>query len=83
MGGLDHVLKTELANSLGRIGVKVETYGHRYPAIDPHNICNRGLLAKGVQLELSARLRSNVSERRLIMAVRSVLLGLDTRQSSD
>jgi phage replication-related protein YjqB (UPF0714/DUF867 family) len=76
LGGLDHVLKGQLADNLDKIGVKVETHGHRYPATDPNNICNRGQLARGVQLELSARLRSNAAERGFVNAVRSVLLSL-------
>ncbi|MGH8502714.1 MAG: poly-gamma-glutamate hydrolase family protein [Gammaproteobacteria bacterium] len=77
MGGLDYGLKTQLAGRLKKIGVEVETHGHRYPATDPDNICNRGKLAKGVQLELTPRLRSNAVERGLVDAVRSVLLSLD------
>jgi phage replication-related protein YjqB (UPF0714/DUF867 family) len=77
MGGLDYGLKTQLADRLRKIGVEVEMHGHRYPATDPNNICNRGKLAKGVQLELTPRLRSNAVERGLVDAVRSVLLSLD------
>ncbi len=76
LGGLDHELKAELADSLCRAGVKVETDGHRYPATDPNNICNRGRLKKGVQLELSASLRGGAAENRLVNSVRSVLLKL-------
>lgn len=76
LGGLDHVLKAKLADSLDKIGVEVETHGHRYPATDPKNICNRGRRAKGVQLEISARLRSHAAERGLVDAVRSVLLSV-------
>ena len=77
LGGLDHVLKAQVADCLDNIGVKVETRGHRYPAIDPNNICNRGRLAKGVQLELTPRLRSRVAETGFVNTVRSVLLSLN------
>jgi phage replication-related protein YjqB (UPF0714/DUF867 family) len=77
MGGLDYDLKTLLADSFEKIGIELETHGHRYPATDPCNICNRGKRARGVQLELTPRLRSNAVERGLIDAVRSVLLSLD------
>lgn len=76
LGGLDHELKTELADSLRKAGVNVETDGHRYPATDPNNICNRGRLKKGVQLELSAHLRGGPAEKGFVNSVRSVLLSL-------
>ena len=76
LGGLDDELKAQLADILGKAGVEVETHGHRYPATDQDNICNRWRLAKGVQLELSARLRGGTAERRFVKAVRSVLLNL-------
>jgi phage replication-related protein YjqB (UPF0714/DUF867 family) len=77
LGGLDHVLKAQIADCLDSTGVKVETHGHRYPAINPNNICNRGRLAKGVQLELTPRLRSHVAERGFVKTVRSVLVSLN------
>jgi phage replication-related protein YjqB (UPF0714/DUF867 family) len=76
LGGLDHELRAELADSLRKAGVIVETDGHRYPATDPNNICNRGRLKKGVQLELSARLRGGTAEKGFVNSVRSVLLSL-------
>ena len=79
LGGLDHELKAQLADILGKAGVEVETHRHRYPATDQDNICNRGRLAKGVQLELSARLRGGTAERRFVKAVRSVLLSLGVK----
>ncbi len=82
LGGLDHALKAQLADHLGRIGVPTQTFGHRYPAIDPNNICNRGRLRKGVQLEFSACLRRNAAQRGLVNAIRSVLLRLDAVQAA-
>lgn len=76
LGGLDHELKARLADSLRKAGVEAETHGHRYPATDPDNICNRGRLKQGVQLEVSATLRGGTGERSLVDAVRAVLLGL-------
>jgi phage replication-related protein YjqB (UPF0714/DUF867 family) len=76
LGGLDYVLKAQLADSIARVGVKVETHGHRYPATDRNNICNRGRLAKGVQLEVTARLRSHAAKRGFVNEVRRKLLSL-------
>ena len=77
LGGLDGDLKVQLAEALVGAGVAVETKGHRYPATDLNNICNRGRSGKGVQLELTGSLRGSAAEARLVCAVRSVLAGLD------
>ena len=77
LGGLDATLKKQLAAALGDASVTVETKGHRFPATDPANICNRGLTRRGVQLELTGPLRGSAVEARVASAVRSVLVGLD------
>jgi len=77
LGGLYYALKAEIADALEHIGVTVHVDGHRYPAISPHNICNRGRTAKGVQLEISAALRRNAAPRGVANVVRQVLLRLD------
>ena len=47
----------DIAEHLVRAGLEVETEGHRFPGLHPDNICNRGATGRGVQLELSDRLR--------------------------
>lgn len=77
MGGLDGELRDRLAKGLREAGVTAETQGHRFPARHPNNICNRGLLRKGVQLELTSGLRrSSPAAARAVNAVRASLLGL-------
>lgn len=78
MGGLDYALKALLADAFQKIGIEVEMHGHRYPATDPGNICNRGKRAKGVQLELTPRLRRNAVERGFVDSIRRVLLSVDS-----
>lgn len=77
LGGLNVTLKNQLAAALGDASVVFETSGHRFPATDPGNICNRGLSCKGVQLECTGTLRGSSAEARVVSAVRSVLAGLD------
>lgn len=78
LGGLDHSLKLKFADALRQARVTVETDAHLFPATDPNNICNRGKSKKGVQLELTGPLRGSVAEARVVQAVRSILLSLDT-----
>jgi phage replication-related protein YjqB (UPF0714/DUF867 family) len=69
LGGLDLTLKDRLAAELTGAGVVVETSGHRFPAVHPRNICNRGARAMGVQLEITQPLRASGASPRLIAAV--------------
>lgn len=73
LGGLDERLKRELAPALAAQGLSVQAEGHKYPGLDPLNICNRGRSGQGVQVELSAALRRTRSWSGLVRAVRSVL----------
>jgi phage replication-related protein YjqB (UPF0714/DUF867 family) len=77
LGGLDVTLMNQLAAALSHANVTVQTNGHRFPATDPSNICNRGLARRGVQLELTGRLRGSAVAARVISVVRFVLIGLD------
>ena len=56
IGGRHNQLKRQLRATLYKTGFRVEK-SRRYPGISPFNICNRGRLAKGVQIEISAGLR--------------------------
>jgi phage replication-related protein YjqB (UPF0714/DUF867 family) len=74
LGGLDRVLISELAKHLVSSGIRAEVTGHKYPAIEPNNICNRTLTSGGVQFELSRKFREGPSRARFVQAVRAVLL---------
>lgn len=77
LGGLDSTLKGRLADALAGEGVAVETTGHRYPAINPNNVCNRGASRRGAQLELTGPLRRSARAALVVSAVRSALLRVD------
>ena len=74
LGGLDVTLKSQIADALAEERVVVETTGHRFPATDPNNICNRGYSRQGAQLELTRALRDSASEALVVSAVRSVMV---------
>ena len=73
LGGRDETLKTALARALQSAGIEVQTEGHRFPGLHPENICNRGATGRGVQLELSDRLRDADHLERVARAVRAGL----------
>ena len=58
LGGLDHGLRRRLTAALTHAGIVVEPEPHRFPATHPQNVCNRGRLGMGVQLEVSGSLRN-------------------------
>jgi phage replication-related protein YjqB (UPF0714/DUF867 family) len=76
VGGLDEALKSAIAGSLSAIGVATLLTGHRFPAIDPNNICNRGRRGAGVQIEMTTALRFQGPHEPICAAVRSVLAAL-------
>jgi phage replication-related protein YjqB (UPF0714/DUF867 family) len=57
VGGLFDGLKTRLLNSLATAAFDARLAGADYAGNQVQNICNRGRLGKGVQLEISAGLR--------------------------
>ncbi len=59
VGGLHEALRDDIAGRLLRAGFRAEAIGERRPLAgrDPANICNRGRLGAGVQLELPRALR--------------------------
>lgn len=61
IGGLDGELCREIASHLGRAGFQAATEGHKFPALDLANICNRGRRQKGAQLEIPRTLRDMLS----------------------
>lgn len=56
IGGRHHQLAERLGNAMENDGFNIGK-SMRYPGLSPFNICNRGRLAMGVQLEISAGLR--------------------------
>lgn len=74
LGGLDVELRAELAEVLEGASISAESEGHRFPAVHPTNVCNRGARGRGVQLELTHPLRRSREIPRLATAVRTVLL---------
>lgn len=77
LGGLDESLKHAIALRLDALGVECRTGDHRYPAIDPNNICNRGRSARGVQLEVSAALRGSERWGHVAQACRDALSSIN------
>ena len=60
------------------IDIPALTEGHILPGTGPRNICNRGLLGMGVQLELPRALRDALAHEaqrfnRFVQAVRSAV----------
>lgn len=76
LGGLDRTLTREIGGAIAASGVEARLAGHRYPAVHPHNICNRGRLGAGVQIELTTALRLRPANEAIVTAIRSVLLTL-------
>ena len=74
VGGLDQALKGLIAESLRAAGIDARLGEHRFQAVNPKNICNRGRRGVGVQIELTSALRLQGSPDAIIAAMRSVLL---------
>jgi phage replication-related protein YjqB (UPF0714/DUF867 family) len=76
LGGLDLELKDQIATALTERQIMAQVSGHRFPAIHPRNIVNRGARERGVQLEIAHPLRRSSEVADVVAAVRSVLLPL-------
>lgn len=74
LGGRDLLLKERLRLALLAESLQVHADGHRYPALHPDNVCNRGARRCGVQLEITHPLRRSREAVRLAAAVREVLV---------
>jgi phage replication-related protein YjqB (UPF0714/DUF867 family) len=73
LGGLDLPLRDRIAAALTAESLVARTDGHRFAAVHPHNICNRGARRRGVQLEITHPLRRSREAVRLARAVRAAL----------
>ena len=59
IGGLNAFLKSRIERELRSSGIETWEPTQGLKAIDPMNICNRGRSGKGVQLEISRKLRDS------------------------
>lgn len=57
VGGLHDSLRTEIMRQLEAAGFQTRTPTEGLMGMDPQNICNRGRLKKGTQLEVSRKVR--------------------------
>ena len=73
LGGRDTALRDSLANALAAVRIRAETIGHRFPATQSSNICNRGASGQGVQIELTDPLRRFPAATAVVEATRAVL----------
>lgn len=73
LGGRDRALAHDIADRLFVRGVAAALGGHRFPGLDPRNLCNRGRGSAGVQIELSDRLRGGRMQGGVVEAVRAAL----------
>jgi phage replication-related protein YjqB (UPF0714/DUF867 family) len=73
LGGRNLVLKERIAAALAAERLVARGDGHRFRAVHPDNVCNRGALRQGVQLEITHPLRRSREAVRLAGAVRDVL----------
>jgi len=73
LGGLDEELKMLLSERLNAAGFPTATEGHRYQGRNPLNICNRGLRARGAQIELTRDFREPAARRLIAPIVRDAL----------
>lgn len=68
IGGLDTELVGSLTATLVMAGFTASSTGHRFPAIEPNNICNRSKRKCGAQLEITWDLREDAAMRARIVA---------------
>jgi phage replication-related protein YjqB (UPF0714/DUF867 family) len=75
LGGRDKALAVLIAEALEAEGVPARLDGHDFTGTARTNICNRGKLKAGVQLELTEALRKSPDAvARVVRAVRRVLM---------
>ncbi len=73
LGGRDTALRDRLAGALLAMQIGAETGGHRFPATQVTNICNRGAREQGVQIELTDPLRRFPAAATVVEATRAAL----------
>jgi phage replication-related protein YjqB (UPF0714/DUF867 family) len=61
VGGLNDILGTSLGAALKAKGFNIRTHSDpKLRGLEPKNLCNRGMLSKGVQFELSRSVRQGM-----------------------
>ena len=73
LGGRDAALRDQLAAALAAQHIDAATSGHRFPASQLSNVCNRGARRKGVQIELTDPLRRFPAATAVVATTRAVL----------
>lgn len=73
VGGLNSELTGLLREHLTAAGFRATTEGHRYPGVNPLNICNRAALGRGAQIEITKDLRDEPTGELIADVVRSAL----------
>ena len=73
LGGLHEELKARIGHFLTLENIPVALEEHKYQGRHRNNICNRGRLGAGVQIEFSDGLRGGKDELRAIQAIRKAL----------
>lgn len=73
VGGLDDELTGVLTSHLSGAGFRATADGHRYPGVNPLNICNRGARGRGAQLEITKDLRDSPARDEISDVVRQAL----------
>jgi phage replication-related protein YjqB (UPF0714/DUF867 family) len=83
VGGLHEALRDEICAALSQDGFAAKAVGDGHPLSgrDPANICNRGRLGAGVQIELpkTLRLELQFARPRLALLARAVRRAIDTQ----
>lgn len=72
IGGLDHTLCADITDVLQSAGITVQTEDHVFSGASPRNICNRGRLGRGIQIEIPRRMRNSIDHMNMIS--RAVML---------
>ncbi len=76
VGGLDADLSGRLTHCLARAGFDTVAGDHAYPGRHPLNVCNRGSLGRGAQLEITHDLRAAEHRAAIASAARDAIADL-------
>jgi phage replication-related protein YjqB (UPF0714/DUF867 family) len=74
IGGLDKEFGERLSRRIADAGFDAVADGHNYPGRHPFNICNRGSLRRGAQLEITYDLRMPSHRETLAACIRAAIM---------